>query len=136
MKTIETVYNKLNKAKTELATHKIELGLVDDLKKITSDASKIEKNTRTNNKESFRLRDVQKEIDEQKRNLIKELTNDIKKGDSIYKKLNSTLEKAFKISKELGINTNEIKGFNQASDQLARIVNATDSAQDAIDAVK
>jgi len=46
------------------------------------------------------------------------------------------LEKAFKISKELGINTNEIKVFNQASDQLARIVNATDSAQDAIDAVK
>lgn len=31
MKTIETVYNKLNKAKTELATHKIELGLVDDI---------------------------------------------------------------------------------------------------------
>ena len=68
MKTIKTVNNKLNKAKTELATHKIELGLVDDLKKIKSDASKIEKNTRTNNKENFRLRDIQKEIEEQKRN--------------------------------------------------------------------
>ena len=30
MKTIETVYNKLNNAKTELATHKVELGLIDD----------------------------------------------------------------------------------------------------------
>ncbi len=31
MKTIETVYNKLNNAKTELATHKVELGLIDDI---------------------------------------------------------------------------------------------------------
>lgn len=29
MKTIETVYNKLNQAKTELATHKIELAAKD-----------------------------------------------------------------------------------------------------------
>ena len=34
MKTIETVYNKLNTEKTELATHKVELSLVDDIKKI------------------------------------------------------------------------------------------------------
>ena len=32
MKTIETVYNKLNSNKTELGTHKVELSVADDIK--------------------------------------------------------------------------------------------------------
>ena len=33
MKTLQTIFNKIAENKTELETHKVELGIVDDLKK-------------------------------------------------------------------------------------------------------
>ena len=37
MKTIETVYNKLNTDKTELGTHKVELSMIDNISKLSSE---------------------------------------------------------------------------------------------------
>jgi len=135
MNTLSKVYSKLNK-KTELATHKVDLGIVDDLKKLSNQASKLEKELRENSKEGFEIRKQEKEIEKSKTSLRKILSNEIKKGDSIYKKLDSLIQKAFKTSKELGVNPKEIKGFSEANDRLQTINNAVDLATDSLESIK
>ena len=118
MKTIETVYNKLNTDKTELGTHKVELALIDDLKRsensiladvqivldVFSKSNKIYFNLESANKEAKERFDVNKQI----------ITSSTKKIDLA----NKTLEKAKTLAKDLGVNVNEIPKYKSIEDAV------------------
>ncbi len=122
MKTIETVYNKLNTDKTELGTHKVELSVASDLKRLVNALnSQLSIDDRV-------LPESQK--------LISELTSTIPKAKeraktnkSIINSIDGKIElaedalnKAKNIAKELGINTNEIQNFTQVEKLLDNVV--------------
>lgn len=102
MKTIETVYNKLNTDKTELATHKVELSALDDIKKAISEMKKMEKDATKiydnyESKLSDAIRAYRKLNDE--RNIIYGWT---------YSEAPAIIKDVAKIAKELGIDVNQI----------------------------
>tara|TARA_R100001480_G_scaffold91871_1_gene98082 strand:+ start:176 stop:592 length:417 start_codon:yes stop_codon:yes gene_type:complete len=110
MKTIETVYNKLNSDKTELGTHKVELSVASDIKKAIKALIKQEK-----------------EMDRAKAEMDKAinlLTQAKKQSESVYEKYKAgisgqlsinpftVLKEARAIAKDLGINVSAIKDFD------------------------
>ena len=110
MKTIETVYNKLNTDKTELGTHKVELSVASDIKKAIKALIKQEK-----------------EMDRAKAEMDKAinlLTQAKKQSESVYEKYKAgisgqlsinpftVLKEARAIAKDLGINVSAIKDFD------------------------
>ncbi len=110
MKTIETVYSKLNSDKTELGTHKVELSVASDIKKAIKALIKQEK-----------------EMDRAKAEMDKAinlLTQAKKQSESVYEKYKAgisgqlsinpftVLKEARAIAKDLGINVSAIKDFD------------------------
>ena len=110
MKTIETVYSKLNSDKTELGTHKVELSVASDIKKAIKALIKQEK-----------------EMDRAKAEMDKAinlLTQAKKHSESVYEKYKAgisgqlsinpftVLKEARAIAKDLGINVSAIKDFD------------------------
>jgi len=117
--TTEQILSALNKLirenKTELKTEKVELGLADDLKKLNTEADKIAVSV---NKDSINLSKLFQEL----RNLsddfnkINERRNDdIKKGKSTLKEINTILDKTEKQAKELGVAPKDIPNFSKSS---------------------
>ena len=88
MKTLETIYKKLNSVeKTELETHKVELGIVDDYLDSFKKLLKLDDN-------------IDKNYSEMKKEVNKAAL-EIEKSEKVY-------QKTEKLAKELGVNINEI----------------------------
>ena len=136
MNTQKAVYKKLFTEKTELETHKVELGLADDLKKLNSSIASIEKDLRANAQKGFNLITAQKELNQDKQKVSKDILKDVQKGNKSYKELDNLLQKTFKTAKDLGLDANDIPNYRKATDQLSQIINATDLAEDALTELK
>ena len=107
MKTLQTIFNKIAENKTELETHKVELGIVDDLKKELSVYNSGRKNL------DNELNDWYDKIFKIK-NEFNKIKTTYTKFEKPIKGLKSTISKLEKQAKELGINAKEIKGYNDA----------------------
>ena len=105
--TLKTIMNKLSENKTELATHKVEFALVDDIKKIRES---FMKNMGESNKGFNKVRDAAMDLNS--------ITSKIEKNT---KDANTLMQKIKSISKELGISINEIDG----ADLLENIAEGT-----------
>jgi SMC interacting uncharacterized protein involved in chromosome segregation len=125
MNTIKSVYNKLFKEETQLASHEVELSSVEDLKKFVASAIAEQK----------KFADLQKKYDalnKQKENLIisvqgveKEVRDTLNKGTKTYQDF---LAKA----KELGIeasaiNNADVKDAKMYGDILENLKKDLDS---------
>ena len=97
MNTLNKVYSKLNK-KTELATHKVDLALADDIEKLHKEASKLSVEANGSG-----LNAVRKAIQKADQDFTQLL---IKSEDGINK-----AEKFIKAAKELGVDTKQIQGY-------------------------
>tara|TARA_R100001510_G_scaffold807_1_gene593 strand:+ start:524 stop:943 length:420 start_codon:yes stop_codon:yes gene_type:complete len=118
METIKTVFNKLNTDKTELGTHKVELALIDDLKRsensILADVQIVLDVFTKSNKIYFNLESANKEAKE-RFNVNKQIiTSSTKKIDLA----NKTLEKAKTLAKDLGVNVNQISKYKSIEDAV------------------
>ena len=109
---IEKVYSKL--PKTELATQKVELGLVDDLKELVTDAKRIislqEDGFKWGERAEKEFKEVKKVISDAEgitRGAIRQAANLKKDSDKIFNKIEVS-------SKDLGINPNSIKEYDTA----------------------
>lgn len=122
MKTLETIYNKLNSVeKTELETHKVDLAIVDDLKRLV-------------NALGSQLSIDDKVLPESEK-LVSELSSSIPKAKERAKTNKSiingidgkidlaenALTKAKQIAKELGVNVKEISNFSQVEKLLKEV---------------
>tara|TARA_R110002012_G_scaffold30307_1_gene92174 strand:+ start:3071 stop:3460 length:390 start_codon:yes stop_codon:yes gene_type:complete len=110
MKTIETVYNKLNSDKTELGTHKVELSVASDIKKgITQGKAQLKK---LDSAEKF-LRKAQDTFED-----ALDRTRGVIQNSDFYNNQVDVVNNAEKIAKELGINPKSIDGLNELLDLM------------------
>ena len=114
MKTIETVYKKLNNAKTELDTHKIELSDVSDLKQIINKSKQIIKEIKGfENKIQSEQKTLRKAVSDYN-SISKKLSEMEKEKSPLYSQLVKLMDKIKMTSKELGVNANSIEGMQDA----------------------
>tara|TARA_R100000734_G_C3276935_1_gene71511 strand:+ start:279 stop:668 length:390 start_codon:yes stop_codon:yes gene_type:complete len=110
MKTIETVYSKLNSDKTELGTHKVELSVASDIKKgITQGKAQLKK---LDSAEKF-LRKAQDTFED-----ALDRTRGVIQNSDFYNNQVDVVNNAEKIAKELGINPKSIDGLNELLDLM------------------
>ncbi len=122
MKTIETVYNKLNTDKTELGTHKVELSVASDLKRLVNALnSQLSIDDRVLPESQKLVSELSSTIPKAKERAKtnKSIINAI---DGKIELAEDSLNKAKNIAKELGINTNEIQNFTQVEKLLDNVV--------------
>ena len=106
MNTLKTVFSKLFKEETQLASHEVELALIDDLKKL-NDLTETEA----------------KKFVETFKKIFSELDNCINAGEKYYQnadKYESMLAEIDKKSKELGLNALDNPVYKKAKDILVR----------------
>ena len=116
----------LNKIEKIVRGEKVELGLVDDIKKLNIESDKI---VSTVNKDSNDLSKLFQEL----RNLSDDFNtindrrnDDIKKGKSTLKEINTILDKTQQQAKELGVAPKDIPNFvktQKSSEKLRSAVN-------------
>ena len=114
---IEKVYSKLPKtelAEIELATQKVELGLVDDLKELVTDAKRIislqEDGFKWGERAEKEFKEVKKVVSDAEgitRGAIRQAANLKKDSDKIFNNIEVS-------AKDLGINPNSIKEYDTA----------------------
>jgi hypothetical protein len=106
MNTLKTVFSKLFKEETKLASHEVELALVDDIKKL-NDLTETE---------------AKKFVDTFKK-IFSELDTTINAGEKYYQnasKYESLLAEVDKKSKELGLNALDNPIYKKAKEILTR----------------
>ncbi len=104
MKTIETVYNKLNTKKTELGTHKVELSIATEIK----DALKTSKGLTTSIDKVY---DKMQKMVTVYEKLTKSNKDNIKFAQSNIKFIEDTLQKIDKMAKELDVDADRVPGY-------------------------
>ena len=109
---IVEAYNELVK---EGKINKVELGLADDLKKLNTEAEKISKIVSQDSIELSKLFQKLKNDSDDFNKINDRRKNNIKKGKSIFKELNTLLDKTQKQAKELGITPRDIPNFSKSS---------------------
>ena len=107
MKTLQTVYNKIKKEKTELATHKVELSLINDISKLRQS---FMKNMQQSNKALNNVRDSAMDLNQ----IVNKIQKNSTDADSLMKKVKAT-------AKELGVSVKNIEG----ADLLENIADGT-----------
>jgi len=113
MKTIETVYNKLNNAKTELATHKVELALIDDLVK-KYDSIKSDADSQT-----LKARSAAQDLDEvsnKSKSILKEIQEAQKVAEQIVK---SAEDLGISLPNEAKVAVNQLDAYRSDVSELA-----------------
>ena len=126
MNTQKSVYNRLfsEPKKTELETHKVELGLIDDManlkKSLLKDLAKSNKADEQVKKAAAKLKDASEFW----------LTNK-KFAQNVEKTANKMMDKFEKAAKDLGL---DVKG-SQASKDFYDILDITSQIQDNIDSI-
>ena len=106
MNTLKAVYEKLFKEETKLASHEVELALIDDIKKL-NDLTETE---------------AKKFVDTYKK-IFSQLDITINAGEKYYQnasKYESLLAEVDKKSKELGLNALDNPNYKKAKDILTR----------------
>jgi len=115
MNTQNRVFKKLAQSeKVELSAHKVELGAIDDLKELITDAKRIiglqEDGVKWGNKAEREYKEVKKVVNDAEgitRGAIRQAANLKKESQSIFNKVEIS-------AKDLGINVNSIKEYNEA----------------------
>ena len=100
---------------TELKAEKVELGIADDLKKLNIEADKIQKSVNKDSNDLSKLFQELRDLADNFNKINDRRTDNIKKGKSTFKELNSLLEKTQKQAKELGIAPRDIPNFSKSS---------------------
>jgi DNA repair ATPase RecN len=103
-----------NLAKTELAMQKIELGDVDDLKKLVDKSKQMIKDISGFEKKiQSEQKTLRKAVDNYN-SISKNLDSMEKEKSPLYSKMVKLMDNIKKASKELGINANSIDGMQEA----------------------
>ena len=133
MNILKNVVNKIAESdkKTELASQKVELSLVDDLASQKSKAQDFIKSINSGIKEvkaldekAFKLEKEARAAEDKSIKRYEKLLNESKKADKLRSQMDKLFQKIDKSVKELGLNPKDIKGYSdwdKAYDQLYTI---------------
>ena len=121
---IQKVYSKL--PKQELSVQKVELGLVDDLKKLSVVSDKIVSNVNKDSNDLSKLFQELRDLSDDFNSINDRRNDDIKKGKATLKEINNILDKTQQQAKELGVSPKDIPNFiktQKSSEELRSSVN-------------
>jgi methyl-accepting chemotaxis protein len=121
---IQKVYSKL--PKQELTAQKVELGLVDDLKKLSVVSDKIVSNINKDSNDLSKLFQELRDLSDDFNSINDRRNDDIKKGKATLKEINNILDKTQQQAKELGVSPKDIPNFiktQKSSEELRSSVN-------------
>jgi len=117
--------------KTELASEKVELGMVDDLAKQKNNADTFIKTINSGIKEIVTLdkqfakaEEVMRKAEQAAIKRYEKLESESKKASKLISQMDKLFEKIDKASKDLGVNPKDIKGYaawDKSYDELFRI---------------
>jgi hypothetical protein len=123
MNTLKTVYGKLFKEETKLASHEVELGLVEDLNKLVStnknaisEASRYIDNVKTTWQKLYSIKD---EIDNMN-SYIKSIPSAKNELGFNNQEINKILSKIELQSKDLGVDAKNVKGYLEAQKEIEK----------------
>ena len=118
-----------DKVMTKLASEKVELGLIDDLKKLGSEASEISELIRSQSSDLSKLfLEIRNSAD--KFNILNDnRNNQIKKGKTIFQELNSKLDTIQKQAKDLGLSPKDIPNYSKSQSANSSLRSATNDYQ-------
>ena len=94
---------------------KVELGIADDLKKLNTEAEKIAGTVNKDSNDLSKLLQELRDLSDDFNKINDRRKDNIKKGKSIFKELNTLLEKTQKQAKELGIAPRDIPNFSKSN---------------------
>tara|TARA_R100000654_G_C2606847_1_gene116002 strand:- start:92 stop:505 length:414 start_codon:yes stop_codon:yes gene_type:complete len=103
-----------DKVMTKLASERVKLGLVDDLKKLNTEAIETEKLLSSQSSDLSKLFQEVRNIADEFNGLNDQRNNEIKKGKAIFKELNSKLDAIQKQAKDLGLAPKDIPNFSKS----------------------
>ena len=130
---LNKIFSKLAKEdkKTELASEKVELGMVDDLAKQKNNADTFIKTINSGIKEIVTLdkqfakaEEVMRKAEQAAIKRYEKLESESKKASKLISQMDKLFEKIEKASKDLGVNPKDIKGYaawDKSYDELFRI---------------
>ena len=129
MKTLETIYKKLNSVeKTELETHKVELALVNDLNKAIQATEDLF--SAIDSSVSFA-----KKVEADRKKLLLDLPKLRNEANKVFEKGGSFLSKAQTASKELGIKPSNIKNYDKLENNLNILARDIDTVIQALKSI-
>jgi len=99
METLKKVYKKLNTEKTELETHKVEFALSGDIQKTLKNISSKRKLINNTKKTLEKAKDTALDVREE--------------GKDVFDRGMAVREDIIELTKELGVSTNDVKGFKE-----------------------
>ncbi len=114
MSTLNDIFKKLED-KTELSSHQVELGIADDMAKLSSEAEAQLSKLKA---DDVNLRNIDKAIQDAKNLGKTEMAKAVKNIDSALatmKKITVALDKADKSAKDLGLDPKTIPAFSPLS---------------------
>ncbi len=117
------------KVMTKLASERVELGLVDDLKKLNTQATETEKLLSSQSSDLSKLFQEVRNIADEFNGLNDQRNNEIKKGKAIFKELNSKLDAIQKQAKDLGLAPKDIPNFSKSVTTNSSLRAATNDYQ-------
>ena len=122
IKTKNTIYKKLfTEDKVELASHKIELGLIDDLKKLLIRMKSVEGALAKSTQKSINSLQAFSKVQGNLKDSYQMAQLDKEDAKDEIKIAVSIIEKISKQAKDLGINPSEIKGTKEVVSFTANI---------------
>jgi len=122
IKTKNTIYKKLfTEDKVELASHKIELGLIDDLKKLLIRMKSVEGALAKSTQKSINSLEAFSKVQGNLKDSYQMAQLDKDDAKDEIKIAVSIIEKISKQAKDLGINPSEIKGTKEVVSFTANI---------------
>jgi len=123
MNTRKTIYEKLFKEETNLSTHEVELGLVEDLNKLVSsnknaisEASRYIDNVKITWQKLYSIKD---EIDNMN-SYIKSIPGAKNELGFNNQEINKILSKIELQSKDLGVDAKNVKGYLEAQKEIEK----------------
>jgi len=118
--TIERIFETLRKEKVELATHKVNLGSVNEIKQ---EINKVNKAISKVSNSLEELKKITKLID-QKAN---EQRNENANGENVVDKAKEVSFEFARKDKELGVDVKSIKEYNDLGEKIGLLINEIES---------
>ena len=118
---LSKVFSRLAKEEVNLGTHRVDLALTDDLKKMFDVVDKTSDDIFGWRKPTQEKINQIKSLKEQIRNRLDNTEDNIKYLDTFIPKLQSLKDKLSKSAKELGVNPKDIKGFDKIDVRISQI---------------
>lgn len=118
---LSKVFSRLAKEEVNLESHRVDLALADDLKKMFDVVDKTSDDIFGWRKPTQEKINQIRSLKEQIRNRLDNTEDDIKYLDTFIPKLQSLKDKLSKSAKELGVNPKDIKGFDKIDVRIRQI---------------